>query len=173
MTPRRSLLPLLLAAFLALSAGAQAYPPRADLDEILDAIATARSEILIATTSLQIKPVAEALHQAYTRGVHVVIVALPVGYVDPDSYLGSLALLGLDTYITEVNLRGHNLVIDGRVAYVGPAWALLPSLANRPTYRYDDPAEVRRRARAIRSLTRNAATTRLTPEGAVALLGER
>jgi hypothetical protein len=99
----------------------QLYPESAiqltQFAEVAQAIATARSEIMLATDVLRSQDIAEALRAAVMRGVAVYIITPQENIENPESYLVSLALAGANVRLAPV--EGSFATIDRMNVVVG------------------------------------------------------
>lgn len=98
------------------------YPDSAQelsqIAEVVQAIGTASSEIMLATNVLRSQEIAEALRVAITtRGVAVYILTPQDNVEDPNSYLYSLALAGASVRLGPVD--GSFLTLDRQSVLVG------------------------------------------------------
>jgi hypothetical protein len=98
------------------------YPDSAQelsqVPEVVQAIGTASSEIMLATDVLRSQEIAEALRVAITtRGVAVYILTPQENVEDPNSYLYSLALAGANVRLGPV--EGSFLTLDRQTVLVG------------------------------------------------------
>jgi hypothetical protein len=98
------------------------YPDSAQelsqVPEVVQAISTASSEIMLATDVLRSQEIAEALRVAITtRGVAVYILTPEENVEDPNSYLYSLALAGANVRLGPV--EGSFLTLDRQAVLVG------------------------------------------------------
>lgn len=99
----------------------QIYPENAQqllqFSEVAQAIASARSELMLATDVLRSQDIAEAVRAALMRGVAVYILTPVESVEDPESYLVSLALAGANVRLAPV--EGSFVTIDRQSVVVG------------------------------------------------------
>jgi hypothetical protein len=116
----------------------QLYPDNAvqitQFAEVAQAIASASSEIMLATDVLRSEEIAEAIRVAVvTRGVPVYILTPEESVEDPSSYLVSLALAGANVRVGPV--EGSFVTIDRQSVVVG---VLVSGVVGLPGYEEKD-----------------------------------
>ena len=116
----------------------------AEYGELVQTLATAKEELMLATDVLQAKEVAEAVRIAMVeRGVEVYLLVPPEAMADPASFFISLAFAGANVRL--VPFEGNFAIVDRRVLVSGPMLAgltQLPSEAPEPTLLQQNEAEV-------------------------------
>ncbi len=131
----RRLSSLALALVLASSALAQGAPAR-----VVEGVAAARREVLLAAPRLTDEALAKALHEAAARrGVRVYILLPPEEAEARDAYTGVLSLVGADIRLARVDAYGA--MVDGQLLLpqVDPGlWRgqFAAAFARAPVYRY-------------------------------------
>ncbi|GBD40658.1 hypothetical protein HRbin39_00027 [bacterium HR39] len=127
----------LLALGLVLAPGALAQDPPA---EIVEAVAAARSEVLLAAPRLTHEALAKALHEAVVkRGVRAYLLLPPKEAEAKDAYTSVLSLVGASIRLARVN--GYGAMVDGRLVYPQgnpDLWRgrFVAAFARAPSYRY-------------------------------------
>lgn len=169
-----ALVAIMLSLVLFAAASAEKNGPEIATPEVLlQKIESADAELLIASPVLRNKEVAEAIAEAADRGVRVIVATSNKTFLDPQSYFGSLVFRGVECYVTSRELRSYNLIVDGRVAFVGPIFAFSWDKSTARSYIVLDKEDIARRIKSFKILINSTSSRKIGTVDIVNMLGDK